>query len=284
MRRAHHVCFLGLSLLLCGCKVSEPSPLERTVVVAAEHDITVGNRSQKNPLPLNERNSGGGQGSLWSLLRRLPRTRWPDHRRPIRRPHVSADPVVGFAASTGLQRRTVEMDYRQRAGTFRHAGFERHAERRGDLVDRPLSSSFAAGGQPWRTRRCTATKQIDEPEMVMKWSGRANRKVVEAVVATFHDSAEEVCSPSIGVEARDWQRSYHWLDASGMALYFLDQVESLHIESALPAATLATASRQSRRQPASEAPTMFAEFASLEPVVPGGRPGIRKSQGFHAFP
>jgi mono/diheme cytochrome c family protein len=51
MLRAHHVGLLGLSLVLCGCKVSEPSPLERKVVVAAEHDFTVGNRSQKNPLP-----------------------------------------------------------------------------------------------------------------------------------------------------------------------------------------------------------------------------------------
>src|SRR5579859_3454706 len=54
MLRAHYVGFLGLSLLLCGCRVSEPSPLEREVVVAAEHDFTVGNRSQKNPLPLTK--------------------------------------------------------------------------------------------------------------------------------------------------------------------------------------------------------------------------------------
>ncbi len=51
MLPARYVGLLGLSLLLCGCKVSEPSPLERKVVVAAEHDFTVGNRSQKNPLP-----------------------------------------------------------------------------------------------------------------------------------------------------------------------------------------------------------------------------------------
>jgi cytochrome c5 len=61
MRRAHHVFFLGLALLLCGCKVSEPSPLERTVVVAAEHDITVGNRAQKNPLPLTKDTLAAGK-------------------------------------------------------------------------------------------------------------------------------------------------------------------------------------------------------------------------------
>ncbi len=84
----------------------------------------------------------------------------------------------------------------------------------------------------------------------MKWSGRANKQVVEAVVAAFHDSAEMSAERLSRFTARDWQRSYHWLDASGMALYFLDRVESLHIQNALPAATLGAAPRQSRRQPA----------------------------------
>lgn len=61
MLPARHVGLLGLSLLLCGCKVSEPSPLERKVVVAAEHDFTVGNRSQKNPLPLTRETLKAGK-------------------------------------------------------------------------------------------------------------------------------------------------------------------------------------------------------------------------------
>jgi mono/diheme cytochrome c family protein len=60
MPRAHYVGLLGLSLLLCGCRVSEPSPLERKVVVAAEHDFTVGNRQQKNPLPLTKETLAAG--------------------------------------------------------------------------------------------------------------------------------------------------------------------------------------------------------------------------------
>ena len=61
----------------------------------------------------------------------------------------------------------------------------------------------------------------------MKWSGRANKQVVEAVVTAFHDSAEISAHRLSRLTTRDWQRSYHWLDASGMALYFLDRVESL---------------------------------------------------------
>jgi mono/diheme cytochrome c family protein len=61
MRRAHLVCLLGLSLWLYGCKVSQPSPLERKVVTTAEHDITVGNRSQQNPLPLTKDTLAAGK-------------------------------------------------------------------------------------------------------------------------------------------------------------------------------------------------------------------------------
>ena len=61
MRRQSYFCLLCLSLLLGGCKVSQPSSLERTVVIAAEHDITVGNRSQKNPLPFNKETLAEGK-------------------------------------------------------------------------------------------------------------------------------------------------------------------------------------------------------------------------------
>lgn len=61
MLRAPHYCLLGLAALLCGCKVSPPSPIERDVVIAAEHGITVGNRSQKNPLPLNRETLAAGK-------------------------------------------------------------------------------------------------------------------------------------------------------------------------------------------------------------------------------
>jgi hypothetical protein len=96
----------------------------------------------------------------------------------------------------------------------------------------------------------------------MKWSGRANKQVVEAVVAVFHDSAERSAHCLSGLTARDWERSYHWLDASGMALYFLDRVESLHLENHVPAATLERlrGNLADNRQRSS---TMLVEFASL---------------------
>src|ERR1700759_3784816 len=61
MRPAQLLCLLGLASLPCGCKVSPPGRLERTVVIAAEHEITVGNRSQKNPLPFTNAAMAAGK-------------------------------------------------------------------------------------------------------------------------------------------------------------------------------------------------------------------------------
>ena len=96
----------------------------------------------------------------------------------------------------------------------------------------------------------------------MKWRGRASKKVVEAVIAAFHESTEECSQRLAALTARDWERSYHWLDASGMALYFLDQVERLRLESALPPATLKRL-RGNLADNRVRSSTMFAEFASL---------------------
>jgi Uncharacterised nucleotidyltransferase len=96
----------------------------------------------------------------------------------------------------------------------------------------------------------------------MKWRGRANKNVVEAVVAAFHDSSEESSYRLPALKATDWQQSYHWLDASGMALYFLDKVASLRIESALPPATLERL-RRNLADNRDRSATMFGEFTSL---------------------
>src|ERR1700729_2579771 len=87
-------------------------------------------------------------------------------------------------------------------------------------------------------QRCTAIEKHCRKEDPMKWSARANRKLVDAIIAAFHDSAEESYTRLFSFDERDWERTYHWFDASGMALYFLDLVERLHIQTALPVATL----------------------------------------------
>lgn len=53
MRVDSYLVLVSLLLLLSGCKVSAPSDLERRVIDGAKLHITVGNKTEKNPLPLS---------------------------------------------------------------------------------------------------------------------------------------------------------------------------------------------------------------------------------------
>jgi len=61
MRARLHLMLPGALLLLSGCKVSAPNGLERRVVVATKHHITVRNKSEKNPLPFSSENLAAGK-------------------------------------------------------------------------------------------------------------------------------------------------------------------------------------------------------------------------------
>jgi mono/diheme cytochrome c family protein len=45
------VVLFALAFILAGCKADPPGKLERKFVTAAEHDIFIRNKAQKNPLP-----------------------------------------------------------------------------------------------------------------------------------------------------------------------------------------------------------------------------------------
>ena len=96
----------------------------------------------------------------------------------------------------------------------------------------------------------------------MKWRATADRRVVEAVIAAFSGSAHQVREHLSPLAHRHWARSYHWLDASGMALYFLDQLQTLGIEDSLPAATLRRL-QQNLADNRERSSVMFAEFAAI---------------------
>ncbi len=96
----------------------------------------------------------------------------------------------------------------------------------------------------------------------MKWRAPADRRVVEAVIATFCDSPERSHHRLSALQLRDWQRSYYWLDAGGMALYLLHQLETLGIEDSLPPAVLDRL-RQNLADNHFRSASMFAECVAL---------------------
>jgi S-disulfanyl-L-cysteine oxidoreductase SoxD len=61
MRFHYHLVLLSAVVLTSGCKVSPPGKMERSFVVAAKHRLTVGGRSDKNPLPFTPGNLTEGK-------------------------------------------------------------------------------------------------------------------------------------------------------------------------------------------------------------------------------
>jgi len=64
----------------------------------------------------------------------------------------------------------------------------------------------------------------------MGWSISADEKIVDAVVSTFRDPPNQAIERLSAVSREEWERAYPWLIASGMALYFLHQVQNLRLE------------------------------------------------------
>jgi hypothetical protein len=66
-----------------------------------------------------------------------------------------------------------------------------------------------------------------------------NRRFAEAVIAAFHEADRGTQVRQLArLDARDWRRGLHWLDASGLALYFRQRVASSCAEECVPAEML----------------------------------------------
>jgi len=67
---------------------------------------------------------------------------------------------------------------------------------------------------------------------------RGKRLMREAVLLTFCDPLPRQCARLQNLSERDWTNLLHWLDLSGLALYFLDRMVDLKLTGWLPAHVL----------------------------------------------
>lgn len=94
-----------------------------------------------------------------------------------------------------------------------------------------------------------------------------DRDLAVAVVATFRATDTENHARILRRFApQSWKRTFHWLDASGLALYFLQMLRKLSIEEAIPKSVLSQL-KQRHLDNEQRTASLFDEFARLNAAL-----------------
>jgi hypothetical protein len=99
---------------------------------------------------------------------------------------------------------------------------------------RECASCSAPAVPEWRTISAEPSLIIENARRL-----RGERFAREAVLLSFCDPLPQPCSRLRHLSKSEWRKLLHWLDISGLALYFLDRITELRLTDWVPPAVLA---------------------------------------------
>jgi hypothetical protein len=67
---------------------------------------------------------------------------------------------------------------------------------------------------------------------------RRAARLKQAVLSSFYEPAPSIQARLREFSVRDWKRAKYWLDVSGLALYFLERIETMKLQACLPESLL----------------------------------------------
>lgn len=117
----------------------------------------------------------------------------------------------------------------------------------------------------------------------MSWRKPADRALVDAIIQSFRGDAERSYDQLSAISERAWWQTDFWLDAAGLAFYFLDQVTSLQITGAIPSEVLQRL-RANLRKNRLRTSAMFREFEALNSALSARGVKFANHKGFTLCP
>ncbi len=111
-----------------------------------------------------------------------------------------------------------------------------------------------------------------------------DRELAAAVIATFRAPDAQDHRQTLRVfPSHRWKRNFHWLDASGLALYFLQKLCELGIEDAIPDSILLQLKRR-RADNKQRTASLFDEFVRLNAALAAAHLQYVNLKGFTYVP
>jgi hypothetical protein len=112
---------------------------------------------------------------------------------------------------------------------------------------------------------------------------KGNPRLVRSIIASFSENAETMRREFSVFTAHDWKSTEFWLDTSGLALYFIDRVETANLVGAIDGSVLDRL-RRKRENNRLRAAAMMRELAGLNRALVDADVRFANLKGFTLSP